>query len=92
MTSLFQEYEQKRLARQNANSLVGKYFYWSKTRFTKETRCYDDYNLFKITNILTNCGDIDVEYLYLHRGDEYEYSKSLEHFLEHSSPYYLEEV
>jgi hypothetical protein len=94
MTLLFQEYEQKRLAKENANSLIGKEFYWSKTRYTNQIRAYNDYNLFKITNISTNCRGIDVEYRYLHRDDdyEYEYAKSFEYFLEHSSPYYPEEV
>lgn len=94
MTSLFQEYEQRRLIKCDPTNLIGKCFYWYKTRYGKQIQPFNDYNLFRVTRttVIGLSEPIEVRYIYLNREDNYEYCKSLDYLLGHSLPYISEEV
>jgi hypothetical protein len=75
MTSLFQEYEQRRAIKTNPESLIGEQFYWSSGPNCDWGKQFTVLH-FSDTKITYQYVDFDVVF-----------TKDLDHFLKHSTHY-----
>jgi hypothetical protein len=88
MSSLFQEYEEKKLIRKligdNPKRLIDKTFYWSKDRWTQSHIPFHRRNCFIIATVINT----SIRYFYLDKDPDDVYSTSLAYFETYASPYY----